>query len=223
MKKFIYDLEKKIKDRLIVYLAILFILAIIGIIFDIGAASTQLVVLGHLISNFFEIQYVIAVLLSTTVVLLYSCTGGIRAITILDAIKCFLMLIFIPILANYTTNKAGGILEVLNNTSSNNLTIFDHKEFLKYLTLFIFFMLPTHMLQPIVVQRLLLIDNPLIAKKSMYIYGLVRSALIWIISIMALSSLLLPQSYNFFDLIKLFLNCLKFKIPTFFSLPMGIV
>jgi|DEB0MinimDraft_12_1074336.scaffolds.fasta_scaffold505244_1 hypothetical protein len=33
MKKFIYDLEKKIKDRLIVYLAILFILAIIGIIF----------------------------------------------------------------------------------------------------------------------------------------------------------------------------------------------
>ena len=176
--------------------------AIIGIIFDIGAASTQLVVLGHLISNFFEIQYVIAVLLSTTVVLLYSCTGGIRAITILDAIKCFLMLIFIPILANYTTNKAGGILEVLNNTSSNNLTIFDHKEFLKYLTLFIFFMLPTHMLQPIVVQRLLLIDNPLIAKKSMYIYGLVRSALIWIISIMALSSLLLPQSYNFFDLIK---------------------
>jgi hypothetical protein len=33
MKKFIYDLEKKIKDRLIVYLAILFILTIIGIIF----------------------------------------------------------------------------------------------------------------------------------------------------------------------------------------------
>jgi hypothetical protein len=33
MKKFIYDLEKKIKDRLIIYLAILFILAIIGIIF----------------------------------------------------------------------------------------------------------------------------------------------------------------------------------------------
>ena len=33
MKKLIYDLEKKIKDRLIVYLAILFILAIIGIIF----------------------------------------------------------------------------------------------------------------------------------------------------------------------------------------------
>ena len=33
MKKFIYDLKKKIKDRLIVYLAILFILAIIGIIF----------------------------------------------------------------------------------------------------------------------------------------------------------------------------------------------
>ena len=176
--------------------------AIIAIIFDIGAASTQLVVLGHLISNFLEIDYATAVLLSTTVILLYSCTGGIRAITILDAIKCFLMLIFIPILANYTTNKAGGILEVLNNTSDNNFTIFDHKDFLKYLTLFIFFMLPTHMLQPIVVQRLLLIDNPLVAKKSMYIYGLVRSALIWIISIMALSSLLLPQSYNFFDLIK---------------------
>jgi hypothetical protein len=33
MKKFIYDLEKKIKNKLIVYLAIIFILAIIGIIF----------------------------------------------------------------------------------------------------------------------------------------------------------------------------------------------
>jgi hypothetical protein len=33
MKKFIYDFEKRIKEKLLVYLTIIFILAIIGIIF----------------------------------------------------------------------------------------------------------------------------------------------------------------------------------------------
>jgi hypothetical protein len=33
MKKFIYDLEKKVKERILVYLTIIFILSIIGIIF----------------------------------------------------------------------------------------------------------------------------------------------------------------------------------------------
>jgi hypothetical protein len=33
MKKFMYDFEKRIKEKLLVYLTIIFILAIIGIIF----------------------------------------------------------------------------------------------------------------------------------------------------------------------------------------------
>ena len=33
MKKFMYDFEKRIKEKLLVYLTIIFILSIIGIIF----------------------------------------------------------------------------------------------------------------------------------------------------------------------------------------------
>lgn len=138
--------------------------ALIALIFDIGAASTQLIVIGKLISYFLNLNYHISIIISSVVILTYSCAGGIRAVTMLDSLKCVLMLIFIPILANFTTFNSGGILSVLKNTPSEYLSVIDHKESLKYLTLFCFFILPTHMFQPIVVQRLLLVDDKAISR-----------------------------------------------------------
>ena len=175
--------------------------AIIAIIFDIGAASTQLIVIGKLISYFLNLSYPISIIISSAVILTYSCAGGIRAVTMLDALKCVLMLIFIPILANFATFSSGGILSVLKNTPSEYLSVTDHQESLKYLTLFCFFILPTHMFQPIVVQRLLLVADKTISSRAMYIYGLVRSALIWMITVIALSSLIKNPTANFFSTI----------------------
>lgn len=175
--------------------------AIVALIFDIGAASTQLIVIGKLISYFLNLSYPISIIITSVVILTYSCAGGIRAVTMLDALKCVLMLIFIPILANFATFNSGGILSVLKNTPSEYLAVIDHQESLKYLTLFCFFILPTHMFQPIVVQRLLLVGDKTISSRAMYIYGLIRSALIWMITVIALSSLIKNPTANFFSTI----------------------
>lgn len=170
--------------------------ACIAVIFDIGAISTHLIITGKLISYCFNFNPNISIIISSVIMLTYSCLGGIRAVTVLDAMKCVLMLIFIPILANFITFDAGGILSILKNVPEGYLSIYDNKEFSKYLTLFIFFTLPTHMFQPVVIQRILLIDNKTIASNAMYIYALIRAALIWMITLIALASLILNPQDN---------------------------
>lgn len=170
--------------------------AIIAIFFDVGAASTQLLALGKMISYFLNIDYAIGLVLTGGIMILYSTLGGIRTVTLMDVIKCALLLIFIPIFASIVTYKAGGFMYVISHTIETKLLVLNHPDFSKYLILFIFFMAPVHMFQPIVVQRLLMINDNKIASKAMYLYGLLRSSLIWMMIAIALSVLILMPDIN---------------------------
>ncbi len=170
--------------------------AIIAFIFDIGAAGSQLVALGKIISYFFGINYQLGLLITGGILITYSTLGGVRTVTYMDIVKCVLLLIFIPVLASIVTFKVGGFISILENASPERLLIFDHPEFLKYCVLFIFFTFPVHMLQPIVVQRLLMINDPIISSRALYIYGLLRTALIWMMASIALSSLIFLPNVN---------------------------
>ncbi len=161
--------------------------AVVAVIFDVGALSSQLIVVGKLLSYFWGIKYEYGLIITGIVMITYSSLGGIRAVTIMDFVKCIMLLIFIPALASISVYKAGGMISILQNVPSDYLSVFQHKDFIKYLTLFFFFSLPIHMLQPIVVQRILLIDNDKVASKSMYIYALIRIALLWVTASMAFS------------------------------------
>jgi Na+/proline symporter len=165
--------------------------AIIAFIFDVGAAGTQLLALGKIMSHFLSIDYKLGLALTGGIMVIYSTLGGIRTVTIMDVIKCVLLLIFIPILASVVTFKAGGFMYIISQTNDTRLLVFDHPDFFKYLILFIFFMAPVHMFQPIVVQRLLMINDSKTASKAMFLYGLLRSVLIWMMIAIALASLVL--------------------------------
>ena len=175
--------------------------AIVALIFNTCAASTGFIVLGLLIQYLFMIEYKIGAAFAAMFSIIYSSIGGIRAITLLDLIKCTMLLIFIPILSNFATFNAGGILYVLENTDSNYFNVINHPNFTQYLLLFIFFSIPTHTLQPIVVQRILLINNPDVTKKSLYTYSLIRVALLWMVVAIALSALIQHPNSSFAQII----------------------
>lgn len=133
--------------------------AMLAILFDIGALATQLMVIGKLLTYFFQIDYNYCLIFTGAIMIIYSSLGGIRVITMMDFIKCLMLIIFIPTLASISVYKAGGMIPILQNIPSQYLSVFDHKDFIKYGVLFVFFMIPIHMLQPIVIQRILLIND----------------------------------------------------------------
>ena len=60
---------------------------------------------------------------------------------------------------------------VLENTDPSKLAILSHPDFTQYLLLFLFFAVPVHTLQPVVMQRILLMNNNDACKKvTIYLY-----------------------------------------------------
>ncbi len=173
--------------------------AITALVFDIGAASTQLLVIGNLLSYFFNVSKLLGLASTGIIMAIYSSMGGVRIVTILDAVKCVMLLIFIPVLANLITFNAGGVIPVLRNVPSYSLSVFDNPNFFEYFSLFLFFAIPVHMFQPIVVQRLVMIGDSKVSSNSIYIYGLIRTALIWMTTMVGLSLLVTMPSINHND------------------------
>lgn len=171
--------------------------AIIAIIFDLGIVSFGLTASGLLIHNVFNLPKIAGICIAVSFSIFYSFVGGIRAVTVLDVIKCTLLVISIPILANFITLDAGGVLHVLENTDPSKLAILSHPDFTQYLLLFLFFAVPVHTLQPVVMQRILLMNNNDVAKKSLYIYILFRVALLWMVASIALAALIAYPGLSF--------------------------
>lgn len=169
--------------------------AYIAIIFDLGAATSQLSVLGKTMAYFLNSHYNAGLLLTGGVMVFYSAIGGIKTVTVMDIVKCTLLFIFMPIVASMMIYMAGGFSHIIQNIPSQHLAVLEHPEFFKYTVLFVFFMAPVHMLQPIVVQRIFMINDNIASSNAMYMYGLVRTGLIWMVTSIALASfILLPDA-----------------------------
>ena len=123
--------------------------------------------------------------------------------TLIDLIKCALVLIFIPILTNYSIYNAGGITRVLEVSYTNYKNIFFDIDFPKFFCLFIFFLIPIHLLQPVVVQRILLISDNNFSQKALYNYALIRMLFIIMIGITALSAIIDYKGYSFISYVNI--------------------
>ena len=143
--------------------------SIIAVLFDVGAAASQLVAAGQLFSYFFNVHYLTGILCTGLIMIIYSSLGGIRTVTILDTIKCLMIVIFIPLLAGIFVFKSGGITNIMHYIPQDYLIAIEHGQFVQYFILFLIFSIPIQMMQPIVVQRILMIDMVNVSQKS-YVY-----------------------------------------------------
>ena len=92
---------------------------------------------------------------------IYSSHGGIKSVTITDVFQFLVFIIGLPALAYFILNKAGGIQTVFTNIPNTHVQITSHTEFPLYCTLFIFYsFLPAGMIDPAIIQRLLMSEKP---------------------------------------------------------------
>ena len=75
-----------------------FLLSLLILIFMILGVATQAVVIGNFFQSFFDIDYKIAALLGTSIVLLYSFFGGFKGVVITDIIQFVFLLIAVVVL-----------------------------------------------------------------------------------------------------------------------------
>ncbi|MCC8398641.1 MAG: sodium:solute symporter family protein [Rickettsia endosymbiont of Labidopullus appendiculatus] len=151
------------------------ITAIAGLFCVIGVVAIQFKVLSTTLSYFFAINNLIAVLISSSIVIIYSTFGGIKAVTFTDIIQFFTFGTFIPILALTiwgSFDNSTIVFEVIKQNHIFNLNeIFNYHnpKFWALLALCLHFSLPGF--DPVFFQRVLMAKNTQQIYKSFNIAG----------------------------------------------------
>ena len=188
--------------------------AVIGYVFCIIAFGIQLIAMGNIMSNCFDIPYINAVVITGGLVVAYSTFGGIRAVTMTDVFQFAVLIVIVPIIANVAAVEAGGLKYLFNkDTMPNHTQIFSHPKFREYVALFFFWCLPFNFMYPSLIQRYLMAKNAKQTSKITYIYGFLNVAMVMMITCIAFAALSLFPDLN-----------PKLIIPTIINnvLPLGI-
>ncbi|MBI9058521.1 MAG: sodium:solute symporter family protein [Labilibaculum sp.] len=97
-----------------------FLLSLLILIFMILGVATQAVVIGNFFQSFFDIDYKLAALVGTSIVLLYSFFGGFKGVVITDIIQFVFLLIAAIVLFVFAYNHSGGFEKVQEIALKNN-------------------------------------------------------------------------------------------------------
>ena len=111
----------------------------IGAIYSLGTVAAQILAMGAFISVIMEIEPWFAILITGTIVTIYSSFGGARAVAITDVFQFCILVIIIPLVCNVAVNYIGGVNELLEKVPVQKFEVFDHPDFYNYLALFILF------------------------------------------------------------------------------------
>ncbi|PKQ61218.1 sodium:solute symporter [Labilibaculum filiforme] len=101
-----------------------FLLSLLILVFMILGVATQAVVIGKFFQAFFNIDYKIAALTGTSIVLLYSFFGGFKGVVVTDIIQFFFLLIAAIVLFVFAYKHSGGFEKVQQLALNANKTEF---------------------------------------------------------------------------------------------------
>lgn len=133
-----------------------------------GLIGIQIKVLSSLLEYFFKFDQLKCVILTASIVTIYSAFGGIRSVTFTDFIQFATFGIAVPLIFIIVWNK----LDMSNNAQHqaifiNHMTNLNTDKFNDYFVLLIYFLLPT--LSPPIFQRMLMAKNSKQIKSSFLI------------------------------------------------------
>jgi SSS family solute:Na+ symporter len=96
------------------------LLSILIIIFMILGVATQAVVIGNFFQSFFDVDYKLAALIGTGIVVLYSFFGGFKGVVVTDIIQFVFLLIAAVVLFIFAYKHSGGFEKVQEIAMSRN-------------------------------------------------------------------------------------------------------
>lgn len=181
-----------------------FIAGVSSVIVSVGFLAVQISVSGYIFQYILEINYIEGVILSYSIVLIYTTIGGLQSIVFTNILQFFAMIIAIPIITFIGISKIGST-NFINNLVLENVNNFDQSNIFSY-TIAAALSFSVMNLYPTFIQRALINKNPrqttkaIYAKSVIYLFFLICVTLNGIIAFKLYphqpSSLVLPYLIN---------------------------
>ena len=129
---------------------------ILGLLNAIFISGMELVVLGIICETLLGIKASWGVGVGGFILAAYVAHGGIKSVTITDVFQFMVLAIFIPLIAYVAVSEVGSIEAVFMKVPAERLAVFSHPNFSFYLTLFLMWSIPAGIIDPALIQRLLM-------------------------------------------------------------------
>ena len=142
-----------------------FIGGVSSVIVSVGFLAAQISVSGYIFQYILDINYVNGVILSYSIVLIYTTIGGLQSIVSTNLVQFLAMIIAIPTITFISLNKIG-FIDFINNFHTENAN-FDQSNLLLY-TITAALSFSVMNLYPTFIQRALMNKNPTQTTKAIY-------------------------------------------------------
>jgi len=181
-----------------------------NVLFSIAYVAVQVKSIGYICELFFGIDHLYGTVIGSLVVIAYSSFGGIRSVVFTDVLQFGILIIGIPLMANVALEKVGGWEYLLFNLPTQHVELASYKgSFSLFLTYVIVCAFPYF--NPILFQRILMAKDGKQATQSLVISGILYIPFYAVITIVALSAVLM---FPGIDPNSAFLNVLNYSLPT---------
>ncbi|MCP3659378.1 MAG: hypothetical protein GY830_03290 [Bacteroidetes bacterium] len=182
-------------------------------IWDIFNISIQLLMLGRVFENFYNIDKYWAVIIGGIIVVIYAFRGGVTSVVSTDVFQFTIMIIAIPTIATVLIHKIGGYKELIHQLPSNKLSIFSNPEF-KYWIFYAFFFkcFSFHtLLDATILQRVFIANGAKEIRNKFFSLSLFNLVVGILFTLIGLSMIVLFQSTNHKSVIFHTINSLYFS------------
>ncbi|ABE04832.1 Sodium/pantothenate symporter [Rickettsia bellii RML369-C] len=139
-----------------------FIGGVSSVIVSVGFLAAQISVSGYIFQYILEINYIEGVILSYSIVLIYTTIGGLQSIVFTNLLQFFAMIIAIPVVTFIGLNKIGSINpigDLIVETNQSNLFSYIIAAALSFSVMNLY---------PTFIQRALINKNPTQTTKAIY-------------------------------------------------------
>lgn len=181
-----------------------------NVLFSIGYVAVQVKAIGCICGMFFEISHFYGIIIGSFVVIEYSSFGGIRSVVFTDVLQFGVLIIGISMMANVSLEKVGGWEYLLFNLPEHHIELASYQgSFLLFVAYFVYCAFPCF--NPMLIQRILMAKDKRQSAQSLVISGILYIPFYAIITVIALSAVLMFPGIDPNDA---FLNILDYSLPT---------
>jgi Na+/proline symporter/signal transduction histidine kinase len=129
---------------------------VISIFLSLVYLSMQIIGMGYVAKTFLGVPFLWGTLISTVVFVAYSSVSGIRGVVYTDVLQFFIVLFVFPVLVGIVVYKMGGVEPIFAQLPQEKKQVFDHPDFVEYVYLTLFWMMPFGLLRATFIQRFLM-------------------------------------------------------------------
>ena len=141
--------------------------AVVAVASGVGAVGIQMIAVGTITSALTGLPYEYGVVVGGTVTIVYSSIGGMRAVTVTDAVQCVLLISMLPILSSLSLYNLG-FNQVFSSLPSTHLQVINHPNSSIYISRCISLMCCVSIFSPAMVQRCLMAQSKKQISRAFY-------------------------------------------------------